>query len=115
MISSGGDDCHTTNLLMHLFVSPGGDYSRGGMLRPWIVYDLRCFGVCLCWAMFDTWRLGVFTPRFAETEWQFRATLWYCKARRDQSPREVAEIGRRENSPRDITEISRRENSNSQL
>jgi len=61
-------------------VLPDGDFSRGGVLRPWILYDLRCFGLCLLWAAISAWRHGLSTPRFEEEEWQFRATLWWCKA-----------------------------------
>jgi len=60
-------------------VVPGGDFSRGGVLHPWIVYDLRCVSACLLWAAADAWRHGVGTEAFGAEAWQFRATLWWCK------------------------------------
>ena len=62
-------------------VWPGGDYSRGGRLWPWVLYDLRCFAACFCLAIVSLlWHgFGLEWERFHKEEWQFRATLWWCK------------------------------------
>ena len=57
----------------------GGDYSRGGRLWPWMLYDLRCAAACAACVFVSLKWHGFGTPRFKEEEWQFRATLWWCK------------------------------------
>ena len=60
---------------------PGGDYSRGGMLRPWMVYDMKAFGIIAVAAIYSAINHGAGwdSEKFWHEEWRFRATIWWCK------------------------------------
>ena len=44
-----------------------------------MLYDLRCAAACAACVFVSLKWHGFGTPRFKEEEWQFRATLWWCK------------------------------------
>ena len=79
----GPSSCYgrTVDLVMRrLFGFEDGDFSRGGAMWPWLVYDAWCLFFCLFWVASSAVWHGVGTDRFWEEEWQFRATIWWCKA-----------------------------------
>jgi len=70
-----------TGICLKLFdcMFPGGDYSRGGMLYPWMVYDASVLFLTILLAVFFIHHGARIDEEFWQDQWRLHAIIWWWK------------------------------------